>query len=74
MKSPKKDNFRLPHIDDTLDALHGTQFFLTMDLMSGYWQVELAREAREKNAFTTCNGLFQFLVLPFSLTNAPATF
>ena len=70
----KKDSFPLPRIDDTLDALHGTQFFSTMDLMSGYWQVELAPEAREKTAFTTYNGLFEFLVLPFGLTNAPATF
>ena len=45
-----------------------------MDLMSGYWQVELSPDAREKTAFTTYSGLFEFLVLPFGLTNAPATF
>ena len=45
-----------------------------MDLMSGYWQVELAPEARETTAFTSYSGLFEFLVLPFGLTNAPATF
>jgi len=43
-------------------------------LMSGYWQIELHPSAREKTAFVTHNGLFEFLVLPFGLTNAPSSF
>ena len=57
-KDTKKDSFPLPCIHNKLDALHGTQFFSSMDMMSGYWQVERAPEAREKTAFTTYNGLF----------------
>ena len=44
------------------------------DLVSGYWQVELAQQDREKTAFCVPEGLFEFKVLPFGLNNAPATF
>ena len=54
--------------------LAGKQWFSTLDLASGYWQVSLSREARVKTAFTTNSGLFQFNVMPFGLCNAPATF
>ena len=70
----KKDSYPLPRIDDTLDTLGGTAFFSTLDLKSGYWQVELDEESREKTAFVTHAGLYEFLVLPFGLTNAPSTF
>ena len=69
-----KDVYPLPRIDDTLDMLAGKQWFSTLDLASGYWQVSLSREARAKTAFATHSVLFQFKVMPFGLCNAPATF
>ena len=70
----RKDSYPLPRIDDALDALNGTKYFSTMDLMSGYWQVEMDPDSREHTAFTTYGGLYEFLVLPFGLTNAPSTY
>ncbi|GBM06371.1 Retrovirus-related Pol polyprotein from transposon 297 [Araneus ventricosus] len=69
-----KDSYPLPRIDDTLDALNRNQWFSTLDLKSGYWQVEIQPENREKTAFTTAQGLWQFKVLHFGHCNAPATF
>ncbi|GFS77432.1 retrovirus-related Pol polyprotein from transposon 412 [Trichonephila clavipes] len=70
----KKDSYPLARIDDTLDTLSGHKWFSTLDLKSGYWQVEIHPEDREKTAFTSGQGLWQFKVMPFGLCNAPATF
>ena len=70
-----KDGYSLPHIEATLDYLHGAQWFSTLDLKSGYWKVELEEDAKPLTAFTV--GLLSFLeceCMPFGLTNAPATF
>ena len=69
-----KDAYPLFRIDNTLDMLAGKQWFSTLDLASGYWQVSLSQEPRSKTAFATNSGLFQFKVMPFGLCNAPATF
>lgn len=68
------DAYPLPRIDESLDALSGSQYFSTLDLMSGYWQVPLDEDAKEKSTFCTRNGLWRWKVLPFGLTSAPATF
>ncbi|GBO05721.1 Transposon Ty3-G Gag-Pol polyprotein [Araneus ventricosus] len=56
----KKDSCPLPRIDDTLESLNGSQWFTTLDLKSGYWQVEIRPGDREKTAFTTGQGLWKF--------------
>ena len=73
-KLNSKDAYPLTRIDDTLDTLTGSKLFSTVDLLSGYWQVEVADADKEKTAFTTQEGLFEFNVMPFGLCNAPATF
>ena len=70
----QKDSYPLPRIDESLDALGRAQYFSTLDLASGYWQIGLSEDAKQKSAFCTASGLFQFNVMPFGLTNAPATF
>ena len=69
-----KDSYPLPRIDDTLDALVGSKWFSTLDLKSGYHQVPVAEVDRPKTAFSAGNSLWQWRVLPFGLSNAPATF
>lgn len=69
-----KDAYPLPRIQDTLDTLSTAKWFSTLDLTSGYWQVELTPRARRAAAFCTRNGLFEWNVMPFGLCNAPATF
>ena len=70
----RKDAYPLPRVDDTLDTLSGAKWFSTLDLISGYWQVEMSPQDREKTAFCTHEGLFEFQTMPFGLCNGPATF
>ncbi|UYV63918.1 K02A2.6-like [Cordylochernes scorpioides] len=73
-KITKKDVYPLPCIDDALDSLAGSSYFSTMDLRSGYWQIEVDEKDREKTVFITPDRLYEFRVMPFGLCNAPATF
>ncbi|UYV84587.1 hypothetical protein LAZ67_X002728, partial [Cordylochernes scorpioides] len=73
-KITKKDVYPLPRIDDTLDCLRGARFYSSMDLQSWYWQIDVEESDREKTAFITPDGLYEFKVMPFGLCNAPATF
>ena len=70
----KKDQYPLPRIEDILDSLGEMHYFSTLDLASGYWQIEMGEEARQKSAFVTHRGLHEFVRMPFGLCNAPATF
>ncbi|UYV78565.1 K02A2.6-like, partial [Cordylochernes scorpioides] len=67
-------NIDIPKIDEVLDTLQGSKYFSVIDLKSGYWQVEVEEKDKEKTAFTTAHGLYEFNVMPFGLCNAPATF
>ena len=70
----KVDAHPLPRVDDLLEALNGNAIFSTLDLRSGYWQVGMHPDDCEKTAFSTPGGLYEFLRLPYGLSNAPATF
>ena len=73
-KVTQKDRYPLPRIDDLFDQLRGAQFFSSLDLQSGYHQVRISDEDVPKTAFRTPLGHYQWRVLSFGLTNAPATF
>ena len=71
----KKDAFPLPLIDQILDFLEEAQFYSSLDLAAGYWQVPVTESARPKTIFSTPNwGHYEYKRLPFGLCDAPATF
>ena len=69
-----KDCYPLPLLQDCIDALEGCRYFTTLDMASGYYQLEVAEEDKDNTAFVTKYGLFSFRRMPFGLCNAPATF
>ena len=70
-----KDAYSLPRIDEALDCLGGARIFTSLDLKSGYWQVEMDEDLKELTAFTVGPlGFYECDRMPFGLTNAPATF
>ena len=70
----KKDAYPLPNIQDALDNLQGSRYFASIDLLSGYWQLGMTERAKERSAFCTRRGLFQFTRMPFGLSGAPGSF
>ena len=70
-----KEGYSLPRIEDTLDCLYGAVWLSTLDLKSGYWQVELEEEAKPLTALALGPfGFWECECMPFGLTNSPATF
>ena len=69
-----KDVFPLPRTTDLLESFQGSKYFSTLDAAAGYWQIPMDEDSVQKSAFISIEGLFEFLVMPFGLCNAPATF
>lgn len=69
-----KDSHPLPRVDDTLDRLSGAKVFSTIDMTAGYWQIPLNPADKEKTAFSTGTGLYQFRMMPMGISNAPPSF
>ena len=70
-----KDAYNLPRIEETLDCLGGATIFTSLDLKSGYWQVEMDEDSKPLTAFMVGPlGFYECERVPFGLTNAPATF
>jgi hypothetical protein len=68
-----KDSYPLPRINDVLAKLGGASYYTVMDLSTAFWSIPVKEEDREKTAFTTKYGLWEWCSMPFGLTNAPAT-
>ena len=68
------DGYTMPQVDDIIDKLAKEKNISTLDLTRGYWQVPLEEHSREKRAFATPLGLYEFATMPFGLYGAAATF
>ena len=67
------NRYPLPQIDELIDNLKGVKFFTKLNLKSRYYEIPIESTDVRKTAFKTKEGLFEWLVMPFTLTNAPTT-
>ena len=70
----RSDAYPMPRVDELIDRLGNASFITTLDLTRGYWQVPVEEKSRPLTAFATPFGLYQFRMIPFGLSGAPATF
>ena len=70
----KADRWALAKTEEIFDDLEGSKVFSTFDLFSGYWQVWMAEQCKDKTTFVCCYGTYKFKIMPFGLMNAPSTF
>eukprot|EP00795_Rhopilema_esculentum_P011292 gene11292-biopygen11554 len=70
----KRDTYPLPHIKDVIDKMAGARYWSTLDAASAYWSIPLVESDKEKTAFSSPNGKFEFNVMPFGLSNAGASY
>ena len=70
----KFDAYPMPRVEEMIEIIGTAKVISTLDLAKGYWQIPMSHESKEKTAFTTPFGLYEFEVMPFGLHNAPATF
>jgi len=68
------DGQPLPNMRELMDAIAGTKYYSSWDLISGFWQIEIEEEDKAKTAFSTLWGHYEYNVMPFRLKGAPATF
>ena len=73
-KETKMDAYPIARIDRMFERVGAAKYISTLDLTKGYWQIPLEESTIEKSAFTTLSGLYEFLVMPFGMKTAPATF
>nr|CAI5831076.1 unnamed protein product [Callosobruchus analis] len=69
-----KDRYPLNHIEDQINCLRGKKYFTSLDLSQGYYQIKMSPDSINKTAFVTQDGQFEFLRMPFGVSNAPITF
>ena len=68
------DSYPLPRLDDVIERLAGARYFSSLDMAGGFWQIPIREKDKEKTAFVTPEGLYEFNRMPFGLKNAPPGF
>ena len=68
------DAYPIPSMERMIEKIASAKYISTIDLTKGYWQIPLETSTIEKSAFITSRGLYEFLVMPFGMKTAPATF
>ena len=66
--------YSIPRIDEVVEKVGNSGYISSIDLSQGYWQIPLNEDTQKKSAFVTPFGLYEFVVMPFGMQTAPATF